>query len=309
MKETWNYDLVNLLENAKLEDNEELDNFISKYSLLAVTNEDLTILLLFRHFNVSFWNEERRITNCHPEKEDFQCGITIVRVDDDGSSIKSNIYLPNNLRYKELKIKDQQIEIITDDKKITTNLTELYRKMRFFKRSITEEEIEVAFNNLCDEQYEKPKKLEVKNKTIKIPSIGKLTYDEEIECFEGKFKVENKVIEVSVHNAEPKELALLISFVDKQIIAKFYDEILLHMESKMVNLKNDAWLGEDDETGEDEPPMTKQNFRKRISISRIVFYEDCSSSIYCNDDDIFWGHTIEISVDVNGNYKDANLAG
>ena len=309
MKETWNYDLMDLLEDAKLEDNKELKNFLSKYSPLAVVNEDLSVLLLFRHFNVSFWNKERRVTNCHPEKEDFQCGITIVRLDDDGSSMESNVYLPNNLNYKEFKIKGREIEIITDEKKITTNLVELYRKLKFFKLSITEQEIENAFNNLSNEQYEKPKKLEVKSKTIKIPSLGKLTYNDKLEWYEGKFKVESKVIEVSVYNAEPKEFEKLISFVDKQINAKFYEEMLLKMESKMINLKNDAWLGEDEETGEDEPAMTIENFRKRVSISSIVFYDDCSSSIYCNDDDIFWGHTIDINIDKNGKYKDVNLAG
>ena len=248
MKETWNYDLMDLLEDAKLENNKELKIFLSKYSPLAVTNEDLSVLLLFRHFNVSFWNKERRVTNCHPENEDFQCGITIVRLDDDGG-MEGNIYLPNNLNYKEFKIKGQEIEIITDEKKIITNLTELNRKLKFFKLSITEQEIENAFNNLSNEQYEKPRKLEVKNKTIKIPSLGKLTYNDKLEWYEGKFNVENKVIEVSVYNAEPNEFEKLISFVDKQINSKFYEEILLKMESKMIKLKNDAWLGEDEETG------------------------------------------------------------
>ncbi|MGI9652092.1 DUF2262 domain-containing protein [Chryseobacterium sp. RLHN22] len=122
-----------------------------------------------------------------------------------------------------------------------------------------------------------------------MPSLGKLIYSDKLEWYEGKFKVENKVIEVIVYNAEPNELEKLISFVDKQINAKFYEEMLPKMESKMINLKNDVWLGEDKETGEDEPTITIENFRKRISISSIVFYDDCSSSIYCNDDDIFFG--------------------
>jgi len=181
--------------------------------------------------------------------------------------------------------------------------------LKFFKLSITEQEIENAFNNLSNEQYEKPRKLEVKNKTIKIPSLGKLTYNDKLEWYEGKFKIENKDIDLSVYYAEPNELEKLISFVDKQINSKFYEEMLLKIESKMIILKNDTWLGEDEETGEDEPPMTIENFRNRISISSIVFYDDCSSSIYCNDDDIFWGHSIDISIDKNGKYKDVNLAG
>lgn len=308
MQETWNYDLMDLLEDARLDDSKELKYFISKYSPLAATNEDLSVLLLFRHFNVSFWNEERRITNCHPENEDFQSGITIVQLDDDGGT-ENNFYLPNTLHYNEFKIKEQEIEIITAEKTVTTNLTELNKKLNFFNRNITEQEIENAFNTLSNAQYNQPKKLEVKDKTIKIMSLGELTYNDKLEWYEGKIQLKNKVIDVNVCHAEPHQLEKLLSFVDQQMSAKFFEEVLLKMENKMVTLKNDAWLGEDDETGEDEPPITAEDFRKRISISSIVFYEDCTSLIYCNDDDIFWGHSIEIHVDKNGKYKEANLVG
>ena len=299
---------MNLLKNARLGNKTELNDFLKLFSNLTFVNEDFSVLLLFRQFKVLHWNEERRVLNGHPEDENYQYGITIARCDEEISS-ESNVYLPNNLEYKDFKISGQEIEIITDTKNVKTNITELFRKLKFFKLSITEEEIEKAFNNLNNEQFEKPKKLTVKNKTIKIPSLGNLTYNDKLEWYEGKFKVENKVIEVSVYNAEPNEFEKLISFADKQINSKFYEEMLLKMESKMIELKNDAWLGEDEETGEDEPPITIENFRKRISISSIVFYDDCTSSIYCNDDDIFWGHSIDISVDKNGKFKDANLAG
>ena len=308
MKETWNYKPMNLLKNASLGNKTELNDFLKLFSNLTFVNEDFSVLLIFRQFKVQYWNEERRVLNCHPENENYQNGITIARCDEEISS-ESNVYLPNNLEYKDFKISGQEIEIITDTKNVKTNITELFRKLKFFKLSIAEEEIERAFNTLNNEQFEKPKKLEVKNKTIKIPLLGNLTYNDKLEWYEGKLKVENKVIEVSVYNAEPNELEKLISFVDKQINAKFYEEMLLKMENKMINLKNEAWLDEDEETGEDEPPITIENFRKRISISSIVFYDDCSVSIYCNDDDIFWGHSIDISVDKNGKYKDANLAG
>ena len=307
MKETWNYKPMNLLKDARLGNKTELNDFLKLFSNLTFVNEDFSVLLIFRQFKVQYGNE-RRVLNCHPEDENHQYGITIARCDEEISS-ESNVYLPNNLEYKDFKINGQEIEIITNTKTVKTNITELFRKLKFFKLSITEEEIEKGFNSLNNEQFEKPKKLEVKNKTIQIPSLGKLSYNDKLEWYEGKLKTENKTIEVSVYNAEPNELEKLISFVDKQINAKFYEEMLLKMESKMINLKNDAWLGEDEETGEDEPAMTIENFRKRISISSIMFYDDCTSSIYCNDDDIFWGHSIDISVDKNGKYKDVNLAG
>ena len=79
--------------------------------------------------------------------------------------------------------------------------------------------------------------------------------------------------------------------------------MLLAMENEMIALKNDLWLGEE------ELPITVEDFRKRISIDSIIFYEDCSSAIYCNDDDIFWGHAIEIDIAKNGKYESATLSG
>ena len=308
MKETWNFKLMDLLKNARLGNTKELNLFLEKYAPFAVANEDYSVLLLLRNFNVEHWNDERRVLNSYPEGKNFQCGITIVRSSEDISS-ESNIYLPNDLNYKEFKIMGQEIEVITDKKSIATNITELFRKLKFFKLSITEQEIENAFNTLSNEQYEAPEKLEVKHRTIQIPSIGILTYNDKLEWYEGKFSTESQIIEVSIYNAEHDDFDKLLPFVDQQISSKFYEEVLLKMESTMIELKNDLWLGEDEETGEDEPPITVDDFRKRVSVSSIVFYEDCTSSIYCNDGDIFWGHTIDISLDEKGEYQDVNLAG
>lgn len=300
---------MDLLKNARLGDKNELNSFLKTYAPLAVANEDCSVLLLYRHFKVQYWNDERRVLNCHPEDEHFQCGITIVTSSEDGGS-QSNVYLPNNLHYQELKIQDKEIEIITDEKSVMTNVTELFRKLDFWGK-FTEQDIEIGFNKLCNEQYEEKKHIKpvVKNKILQLSTIDTLTYNEEYEWYEGNFTDNQRLIEITVHHTTPKKLEKLLQFIDEQMQSKFYEKMLLEMEAEMIELKNDVWIGEDEETGEEEPPMTIENFRKRISISSIVFYDDCSASIYCNDDDIFWGHSIDISVDKNGKYKDVNLAG
>lgn len=309
MKETWNYKLTELLKNARLGNATDLNNLLKKYAPLAVTNEDFSVLLLFRHFKVQLWEDERRVLNCHPDDENFQCGITIAKSDNDGSGMESNIYFPNNLHYKTIKIKQQQIEIITNEKTVTTNITELFRKLKFFKRSISEREIQTAFNNLCNEQYAKPKEPKVLSKTIELPSFGTMTYDEKLKWYNCQIKINGNNVDLTIFHTTPKKLDEIIAFAEKQMKAKFYEQILLDMETKMLALKNDVWLGEDKETGEDEVPITIEDFRKRIAIDSIGFDEDCCSVIYCNDDDIFFGHQIEIHIDKNGKYKDANLAG
>lgn len=307
MKETWDMNLRDLLDNARLGNSKELNEFLEKYPKFSAANENYSVLLLLRNFQVEHWNYERRILNRHPEDENYQGGITIVRSSEDDSS-ENNIYLPNSLNYKKLGIVGQDIEIITDERSIKTNIAELFIKMKFVKLSITEREIENAFNTLSNKQYEPPKKLDLNQRTIEIPSLGQLTYNDKLKWFEGLFSTENQSIEIIVYNTETSALGKLLAFVDTQINSKFYEKILFKIESTMVELKNDLWLAEDEDTGEAEPPITAADFRKRISIISIVFYKDLTSSIYCNDGDIFWGHFIDITCDEKGEYQDVNLA-
>lgn len=308
MKDTWDYDLMSLLKQAYTGDSSELNSFLEKFSELAVVNEDQTVLLLLRHFNVNYWEGKRRVTNTHPSGEDFQKGITVVTRSDDSGAM-SNIYIPNDREYKELRIKEKEIDIVLDDSNIVnTNLTELYRKMRFWGK-FEEKDLEEAFYSLCNEQYEEKKKPEVVEKVLKVNNVGELNYSEKFEWYEGKIILNDTELALNIYYASPKELAKIAAFVSKQINAKFYDRALLEMEKDMIVLKNDTWLGEDEDTGEEESPITAEQFRKRISISSMVFYDDCSSTIYCKDGDVFWGHSIVVNIDKNGNYEDANLAG
>src|SRR6218665_183823 len=127
MKETWNYALMDLLKKARLGDTNELNEFLKKYADLTAVNEEYSLLLLFRHFEVQHGNGVRSVLNSHPADENFQCGITIVRCTDEMSS-QANVYIPNNLNYKALKITGPEIEIITGKKSVTTNVPELLRK-------------------------------------------------------------------------------------------------------------------------------------------------------------------------------------
>jgi hypothetical protein len=309
MKDTWNYDLMDVLKQARLGNSTELNELVKKHSPFAVANENFTTLLVLRHFQVQFWQEERRVLNCKPEDENFQWGITITTSSENGGS-QSNVYIPNNQNYIGLKIQNNEVEILSKNKDIKTNVTELFRKLDFWGE-FKEQDVEIAFDKLCNEQYEDKKhvKPNVKNKTLQISTIESLTYNEEYEWYEGTFTDKENLIEITVHHTTQKKLEKLLQFVDKQIQSKFYEKMLLEMEAEMIELKNDVWIGEDEETGEEEPPISIEEFRKRISINSIIFYDDCSSVIYCNDDDLFFGHSIGIDIDKNGKYKGANLAG
>ncbi len=312
MNTSWDVDLMDMLTEAKAGNRAILDDFLTRYQPLVACNEDYSCLLVLRGFKVQIFQDERRVLNAKPENEQLQKGITITQSFNDGSSRQMNVYLPNEKEYTALHINKEEVIIVTSTLSYTTNITELQRKLHFFGK-FTLDDISQGFQHLCNEIYleKPPKKPIVKNKTVVFDVLGKLQYNEEYEWYEGSFydALSTKNINLVILHTTPKKLEKLFTYAQEKIHQRFYTPMLLAMEKEMIELKNDLWLGEDEETGEEEPPITIEEFRQRISIEGITFYEDGSCDIYCNDDDLFFGHTIQISVNKHGVYKSANLAG
>ncbi len=310
LENAWNYNLSEMLEQARCGDSTILIKYLNEFAPLAAVNTENSILLLLRQFDLSINDGKQTVLNCHPNGENFQWGITIT-TSSDSANTQKNIFLPKNKNYSGLKILGKEIQIfISDDQPVTTNLAEVQRKLEFWD-DFTEQELEDAFSSLSNEKYEEEdnQKPEVQNLLITIPSIGPLIYNEDFEWFEGIFTTDEIAFDINIYNTTPDKLDLLLSFVDNQIQTEFYKEMLIEMEPEMIKLKNDSWRELNEITTETEPKTTIEDFRKRVSIDSIIFNDDCSSQIYCHDDDIFWGHQIQINVDKDGKYMDAGLVG
>lgn len=73
--------------------------------------------------------------------------------------------------------------------------------------------------------------------------------------------------------------------------------------SKLLDLKNNSWLGEE------ERPLTKEAFMETIELKAITAFSDGSFELYFDDGDLFWGHTILVSVDKAYELMEAEIAG
>ena len=310
LENTWNYSLMEILEHARLGDSATLDKYLSEMAPLAAVNSKYSVLLTLRHFDLSIHEEKRKVLNCHPKGENFQWGVTITTSSDSGNT-QYNSLLPNNRNYSGVKINGSEIQIFMGDAEpLTTNTVELQRKLEFWS-DFTEQELEDALLSLSNEKYgdDDELKLEVKNLLITVPAIGPLIYNEDFEWYEGIFTSGEIAFDVNIYNATPDKLDLLLSFVENQILTEYYKNILLEIEPELIKLKNQHWREVNEITTEKEPKITAEDFRKRVSIDSIIFNDDCSSQIYCHDDDIFWEHQIQINVDKNGKYKSVDLVG
>lgn len=74
---------------------------------------------------------------------------------------------------------------------------------------------------------------------------------------------------------------------------------------QLTQLANEWQQEEDDEAEE----ISEEIFAKRIKISEVTISSEGELTLYYNDDDMFWGHAIEILVDADGSITSADIVG
>ncbi|GGG70345.1 DUF2262 domain-containing protein [Paenibacillus radicis (ex Gao et al. 2016)] len=73
---------------------------------------------------------------------------------------------------------------------------------------------------------------------------------------------------------------------------------------EMLDLANE-WLADDDEAEIDI--ITKEMFVKRMELSSISVYPDGSFEMFFDDGDMFWGHSIIVAGNINGEMESAHI--
>lgn len=295
---------MDLLRQANMGQTAPLADFLSRFAPLAVTNDDYSALLVLRRFDAAPSQDKRRVLNCRPGGPDFQPGITITTFADTGGA-QSNVYLPTEFTYTGLRLRGKEVDVLrTHAPTITTNITELHRKLNFWG-TFAEDDLRAAFGRLRNEHYapRQPAAPALDELEIELPSVGKLTYNPRYEWYEGSLVVDDQPVGLSLAYVASPQLAPRLAWVEQQLQTRFWEPMLAAMTDKMLALKNDAWLDED------EQELSKKEFRQRVTLSDVAFYTDGSAAIYCDDDELFFGHTIEIQVDKNGEFRTAQLAG
>lgn len=301
------------LSDAQNGNSTALDNFMDNYPLCAVKS-DYSQAIILRRFHVQIWKDERRVLNCEPDtyagskSDDEQWGITLVNYDKTtGSGSEGSKCIPN-YKYTTIIINDNSITLKWKNSEVTTNLKEIYNKLRFIYGISTTKEIEEAFGTLCNETIIAPPPVTAVYKTLESEILGTFKFDKKLEYYRTKYKIGKRNINITIDLTYPDELKKNLKKVEKLMSGKFYEKALQKMAKPMVKLKNDTWLEEYDD-GQEEQPITTDELLKRIRITDIAFDDECEAEIYCDDDDIFGGHSILISTNTRGTYQDATLAG
>jgi len=302
-------DLLLIQKRAQEGDIFEVEQLISGYPLAAVSS-DYSLLVVLRQFHVNYWKGDRRILNREPgtfknqSSEDEQWGITLSLYNiatEEGITV--NYCIPNYNYTELLCTNDGEIEIKCEEDTVTTNVQEICSKLTKIYGYATHEKIEKSYqalNNENNPESNLPKLVD----TIESSQAGILLYDENNECYEGHYYIENTEPRIAIYpysdnRDEQKEQ---IAEADTLLENKFYEKALQAMYPSMLKLKNEHWL----EDG--EKPLSIEEFACQVKIASIVFSEGDTIVIYCNGA-FGGGHAIEIYMDNEGNYESASICG
>ncbi len=307
-------DLLDMLKKAQEGDIRELNHMTASYTSECTVNKEYSTMVIRRQFEVENKDDERCILNSEPKKneetetsEDTQWGLTILQLTPVASSVNSYC-IPNNLKKPRIRLLDGNIlEILSDEKTITTNITEIERKLKPIYGIATEEEIQEAFDTLSCQQYVIPSLTEVVYQSLDSKTLGTLEFeDEEYVSF---IKIEDKPVRIIIYLDEADNLLKTIEYADRLMSEKFYEKVLRGMYASMLELKNDYWLEESEDESDEEPAtVTLDEFKERITITEITFNPDNTIVITCDADEMFGEHSIVIHTDARGYYKDSTLA-
>ena len=140
--------------------------------------------------------------------------------------------------------------------------------------------------------------------------LGSFALDREFSWFEGSINWNG--VEANVYletDEEDGDTAKQAMKVLKRVVDNILENDARYREyaaEELTELAND-WMEASDEIDTEE--ITKEIFMKRMEMSEIMVSSNGSLSLFYNDDDMFWGHVIEIDVDSSGEIINAHIAG
>lgn len=206
--------------------------------------------------------------------------------------------VPDDFYITEMKFKNDKLFLLsTEDEKIVASLKQFNKALQNIWSNFTMEDLSIAFRKATETVLDEVKK-EAMPKTVTIKNFGKFTYKEKDKAY--KLVKENIEYYFSAENKE--ELKKVKDIFSNIEIIDFIEKAKDYTTKKLLKLKNDLWLEED------EKEVAKKEFKARMKFTSLYVFSE-SANFYFDDGDLFWGHTIEVTVNQNLEFTDANIVG
>ena len=135
-------------------------------------------------------------------------------------------------------------------------------------------------------------------KTVTIKNFGKFIYNKKLKSYK-LVKEEIEYYFSADNKEEQKKVKNIFSNIE---LTHFIEKAKDYTAHKLLKLKNDLWLEED------EKEVTKKDFKDRMKFTSLYVFSE-SANFYFDDGALFWGHTIEVTINQNLEFSAANIVG
>ena len=168
---------------------------------------------------------------------------------------------------------------------------------------VTELSAECAELQAVWDQYSRPE-------TVNDEILGMLTLNKEFDMLEGYFDwkgVEvSLIVEVDGDDRESWEPVCDAARKMLSEMEKWDSDMRAFAAEKLTSLANE-WQDNDDEN--EAAPITEESFAERIVLTELAFSSEDFFTAYYSDDDMFWGHAIEVVGTLENGTECANIVG
>lgn len=141
--------------------------------------------------------------------------------------------------------------------------------------------------------------------------LGELTLDKDYATFEGEIQWCGTDVSLSLEvNAESKPSWTCARSAAKKLLAdcETWDKSMREFAAKELTGLANEWQADDDEK-KNADPITEEAFAQRITLSELSLTYEGDFTAYFDDDDMFWGHTVEVCGSLENGIESANIAG
>jgi hypothetical protein len=84
---------------------------------------------------------------------------------------------------------------------------------------------------------------------------------------------------------------------------KWTEKVRKKISSDLLSLKNESWIDEN------ESPLSETEFLSKLTLESIIIHEEENFAFWFNDGDTFWGHSISLDGNINGQLDRAGIHG
>ena len=206
--------------------------------------------------------------------------------------------VPDDFYVTEMKFENDRLSLLSEkDEKIEASLKQFNKALQNIWRNFTMEELSAAFRQAPVTILDEIKKEDMP-KTVTIKNFGKFIYEKKTNAY----KLVKEEIEYYFSADNKEELKKVKNIFSNIELTQFIEKAKEYTAHKLLKLKNDLWLEED------EKEVTKKDFKERIKFTSLYVFSE-SANFYFDDGDLFWGHTIEVTINQNLEFSAANIVG